>query len=253
MIRLISTDFDGTIYGMDSHPEITSEFLEKIGRLQKSGVKWVINTGREIEDLSSRLREVCPIFPDFIITVERQIHMRQDEKYDEHAEWNACCHAEHQTLFSQAGELLHQIREWISGKFDAHFYEDLWSPLCIIASTDTEADVIHRHAEKRCGEIPCLSVVRNGGYFRFSHQRYNKGTAMEEVGRLLGLRREEIFAAGDHYNDLPMLDGTYAQWVGAPSNAIPEVKEVVGKAGGFVANRSCSLGVVDALSHFQKS
>ncbi len=252
MIRLISTDFDGTIFWADNEPGITPEFLEKIQKLQTQNVKWVINTGRELSDLSQRLQVSCaPVLPDYIVTVERQIHIRGRHCYEEHTDWNASCHAEHETLFSQAGDLIHQIRGWIVKNFDAHLYAELWSPLCIIAKTEADADEIHNHTEARCREVPGLSIVRNGGYFRFSHDRFNKGTALAEVGRLMSLTRNEIFAAGDHFNDLPMLDGTHARWVAAPSNAIPEAKEIVEKAGGFVSNHPCSLGVLDALEHYQ--
>ena len=47
-----------------------------------------------------------------------------------------------------------------------------------------------------------------------------------------------------------MLDGRYARWPAAPGNAIDEVKEIVQKAGGYVAAARCSDGVVEALRHF---
>ena len=53
----------------------------------------------------------------------------------------------------------------------------------------------------------------------------NKGKAMIELGKLLGISREEIMAFGDGNNDLKMLKevGTGV----AMENAIPSVKEAV--------------------------
>ena len=92
--------------------------------------------------------------------------------------------------------------------------------------------------------------MRNTIYLRFCHEAYSKGTALGELARLTGISREEIFAAGDHYNDLPMLDGRFAQWVACPGNAVAPVKEAVAQAGGYVAKGECSAGVVEALLYF---
>ena len=98
--------------------------------------------------------------------------------------------------------------------------------------------------------VPGFQFMRNTIYVRFCHEDYSKGTALAELGRLSGIARECIFAAGDHLNDLPMLDGTHAKWVACPGNAVEPVKNAVTKAGGFVATGICSYGVVEALRHF---
>ena len=50
-----------------------------------------------------------------------------------------------------------------------------------------------------------------------------------------------------------MLDGRYAQYPACPANAILEVKETVGSAGGYVASQGYGAGVHEALLHFTKS
>jgi hydroxymethylpyrimidine pyrophosphatase-like HAD family hydrolase len=91
-------------------------------------------------------------------------------------------------------------------------------------------------------------VVRNDIYARFSHAAYNKGTALAEIARLLGVAAEEIIAAGDHFNDLPMLSRRHAQWLIAPGNAVPCVKQAVLAAGGFVAEGLHGHGVAEGLA-----
>jgi hypothetical protein len=56
-----------------------------------------------------------------------------------------------------------------------------------------------------------------------------------------------VFAAGDHFNDLSMLSEVVAGEVACPANAIAEVKSVVSRLGGFVAERAGGLGIADAL------
>jgi len=92
--------------------------------------------------------------------------------------------------------------------------------------------------------------VRNDVYARFSHADYNKGTALAELTRRLGLRREEVFAAGDHLNDLPMLTADYARWLAAPSNAVEAVKKAVREQKGFVSEFSHGDGVADAIKYY---
>ena len=97
---------------------------------------------------------------------------------------------------------------------------------------------------------PKFHYQRNTVYLRFCHADYHKGAALAELSRLLEIPREEIFAAGDHHNDFSMLNGHFAQYPACPANAIPEVKEAVRSAGGYVASKGYGAGVHEALLHF---
>ena len=50
-----------------------------------------------------------------------------------------------------------------------------------------------------------------------------------------------------------MLDGRFAAYPACPANAIPEVKEAVKSAGGYVATKNHGAGVHEALLHFRAS
>ncbi len=73
---------------------------------------------------------------------------------------------------------------------------------------------------------------------------------MAELARLIDVPRENIFAAGDHHNDISMLNGQVAAMPACPANAIEEVKAAVREAGGYVAKREHGAGVREALLHF---
>ena len=100
---------------------------------------------------------------------------------------------------------------------------------------------------------PKFHYQRNTVYLRFCHADYHKGAALAELSRLLEIPREGIFAAGDHHNDVSMLDGHFAKYPACPANAIPEVKEAVRSAGGYVASKGYGAGVHEALLHFAES
>jgi len=138
----------------------------------------------------------------------------------------------------------------VNKRFSATLYEDAYSPFCLIANNNEDADEIHAYLEAYSAEVPNLSIVRNDIYARFSHAAFNKGTALAEIARQLGIAREEIFAAGDHLNDIPMLSGDYARCLVAPDNAIPAVKELVRRQNGYISHQPWGHGVARGLEHY---
>jgi len=99
---------------------------------------------------------------------------------------------------------------------------------------------------------PKFHYQRNTIYLRFCHADYHKGAALAELSRLTEIPREVIFAAGDHHNDISMLDGRYAAFPACPANAIDAVKSAVRGSGGRVAEKEFGAGVHEALQHFLK-
>ena len=100
------------------------------------------------------------------------------------------------------------------------------------------------------GAACVAALAREGAAVVLTDLQDDKGAALAELSRLLEISREEIFAAGDHHNDISMLDGRFAWYPACPANAIPEVKEAVNSAGGYVASKAYGAGVHEALKHF---
>lgn len=250
-IQLISTDFDGTIFAEFENPPIPPAVVSLIGHLQSRGAKWVINTGRDMSSLMEALaRARIPIQPDYLVLVEREIFAHDGVRYVGLAEWNAACARDHTELFARVRPWVPELMEWVNRRFRATVYEDAFSPFCLVAQSNGDADEIHAHLEEFCAGLPPLTVVRNDVYARFSHAAYNKGTALSELGRLLRVRPEHTFAAGDWLNDLPMLDTTRARLLGAPANAVESVRATVRRQGGFVSERERGEGVAESLLYW---
>lgn len=250
-IKLISTDFDGTLFAEFENPPIPKHLLELIGSLQGQGAKWVINTGREMSSLMESLaRAGISLQPDYLVLVEREIHSHHDSQYVGLHEWNSVCTRMHAELFALIGPALPPIVAWINERFQASIYEDAYSPLCLIARDNDQMDAMHAYLEDFCRTVPNLTVVRNDVYARFSHQAFNKGSALGEIARRLGVGATEVFAVGDHLNDLSMLSKRYAGFLAAPANAIPVVKKTVQQAGGYVSLRAHGHGVADAIKFY---
>jgi hydroxymethylpyrimidine pyrophosphatase-like HAD family hydrolase len=247
-IKLISTDFDGTIFAEFENPPIPEKLQQIIGDQQARGAKWVINTGRDMSGLMEALgRAKISVEPDYLVLVEREIHCHDGVRFVGLAEWNAECTRSHELLFTRIIPDLPRIIEWINTRFHATVYEDPFSPFCLIAGNKSDAEAIHQYLDEYCRGIPDLTIVRNDVYSRFSHIGYNKGLALAELTRRLGIKPSQVFAAGDHWNDIPMLSRKYAHWLASPANAIDSVKTLVREQGGHISEFSCGNGVAEGL------
>jgi len=250
-LRLISTDFDGTIHEDFAHSPVPEALQDRLLALQGQGATWVINTGRDLASLMESIgRAHLRVRPDFTVTVEREIHRHVGGHYEPVEPWNGNCVRDHTLLFTAHATGLARLSSRLEEKYDATFYSDLWSPICVIARTNAQMDAIQSELEAFCLDIPELVSVRNDVYVRLSHRAYSKGTALQEIQRLLGLGPEHSFAAGDHLNDLSMLRRAVAHRLVTPANGLPMVKEQVRAEGGFLASRGCGDGVLEGLDHF---
>jgi HAD superfamily hydrolase (TIGR01484 family) len=253
-IQLISTDFDGTLHSGFEDPPIPIDIERVIKRLQERGAKWIINTGRDLDSLVQELTKTqLGIRPDFVVVVEREIYKLEESSFVSVDDWNTGCAKAHEELFRSVRPEMPTIKAWIKQRYQALVYEDAYSPFCLIAENVRDAEAIHDYLELYCRRVDNLTVMRNDIYARFSHVAYNKGTAMAEIARRLGIDREHVFAAGDHLNDLPMLSSEFARWLVAPVNAIPIVKETVQRQNGYVSHESHGYGVARGLEFFLES
>lgn len=248
-IQLISTDFDGTIFAEFEDPPIAPAFVDLVTAFQRQGGRWVINTGRDMGSLLETLgRAGLTVHPDALVLVEREIHLRRDGRYEPLQEWNEDCTRAHRELFRRVARDLPGLIRHLERRHRATLYQDAFSPLCAIAETEADANRIQAELEEYARSQPHLAVVRNDVYIRFAHEAFNKGTALSELARRWNLLPQAIVAAGDHWNDLPMLDASRAAWLVAPANAIAEVQAAVRKSGGFVSRLPQGDGIAEGLN-----
>ncbi len=256
-VRLLSTDFDGTLVGHDNDPVLDPRCMELIGELQRGGVLWAINTGRSVELLESGLLDFdFPVHPDFILTSERDVFRparNGGKRWEPFGDWNDRCAQAHEELFSSAKSILAEVIHFVNQKTSARVVYLGEGPEGVIAQSEEEMDRITRFIDHARTRQPQFHYQRNTIYLRFCHTDYHKGAALAELARLIEVPREEIFAAGDHHNDVSMLDGRFAAMPACPANAIETVKKTVRSAGGYVAEREFGAGVHEALLHFTKN
>jgi HAD superfamily hydrolase (TIGR01484 family) len=249
-IRLLSVDFDGTIVRNWAAPPFPEELVEILAQLRRGGVLFAINTGRTVRLVEEALGiSGFPVRPDFALTSEREVFRWNGASWEDFGGWNTRCREEHDTLFANCAALLEQIEQRLAPTTARVYYEEnRFSG--VVSTTNAEMDEICRFIETRRLEFPDFGYQRNSIYLRFCHSAYHKGAALAELQRLTGISTEETFAAGDNFNDLPMLDLTFARFLACPSNALEEVKAAVQRQGGFVASEDSGFGLCEALRHF---
>lgn len=250
-IELMSTDFDGTLVWHANDPVFDRDCMELIGQLQKDGTLWAINTGRSVGMLEDGLEDFSfPVQPDFILTSERDIFRPSERGWEPYGDWNERCAQAHAELYDSASSVLAEVVDFVGQKTKARVIYEADGPAGLIAADEEEMDRLIEFIDRAKEKEPKFHYQRNTIYLRFCHADYHKGAALAELARLTNIGPENIFACGDHHNDLSMLDGRYAALPSCPGNAIPEVKEAVRRAGGWVAEKEAGAGVHEALRHF---
>jgi len=253
-MRLLSTDFDGTLIGFDSDGRCSPAFAEALVRHHGAGGRWAINTGRTLDHaIAGFERFDAPVTPDFLLTNEREIYRRTPGGgWEAHGDWNADCQRRHDDLFRIAGDMFSFVERLKSEWGGITVISEGGAPAGLVTETEELMDRVALAldaAEVRPAEF---GYQRNTVYLRFCHSDYHKGSALGELSRLENIGPEEVFAAGDHFNDLSMLDGVYAKMTACPANAIDAVKERVRGSGGYVARGFWADGVAEALGHFRR-
>lgn len=248
---LVCTDFDGTLTTEDLTAPLAPGFFAWLhSARQNRDVSWVVATGRSWEGLrEALLHHHAPVFPEWIVTVEREIHRVQNREAHPVEAWNRTCTEVHEALFGRHGAILERIEREVGSHEDVTVIPDVGAIGLVV---ETPAAIAQ--AEKMVREIlkdrPEILTVRNGPYFRFAHADYHKGSCLAHVQALLDLDATSTFVAGDNLNDLSMLTRRYGHYLACPSNSVPDVLAQVKKEGGYLAKTPGGTGIAEALHHF---
>ena len=249
---ILCFDFDGTLVMPEGEIRFHPALGDMLRVLRQQGAAWVINTGRSLNQTLHGLGS-NGIFqqPDFIIAQECEIYKPGlIREWADYGGWNKEARKAHQRFVRDHKPFLAEMKRIVETQTKGEFLEGDLGELGIVAHSDTELDGICELIETHREREPDVGYHRNGIYLRFSHSGYSKGTALGELSRLLGLRAEHCFAAGDNYNDLSMLDERVAKMIACPGNALPPIKQWVRDQSGFIAKGNASEGMIEALQHY---
>jgi len=251
MIRLLSTDFDGTLTG--AYPQsgrCVPSLARELEAVSKSGGIWAVNTGRSLKSALDGIRELeAPIAPDYILTSERHVYKPDGTGgWHDYGEWNALCREHHDLLFKGCGTFFSSIEKLVERYEGVTFQESVDGvPGGLVSTSEETLDELIKELEQLSGRPEDFHYQRSNIYLRFCHRAYDKGSALAELSRLLDMPTSGILAIGDHQNDLAMLFGRVAAMVACPANAHPSVKETVMAAGGHVSELEAGEGTAEGI------
>ena len=248
---LVCTDFDGTLAGENHVGPLAPDFFDWLEQSRKKrSIPWVVATGRSWESLREVLRQhQSPVMPEWIVTVEREIHQVKMGEAHSLEEWNRTCAKVHESLFGRHGAILEQIQKEVASDEEVTVVPDVGA-IGLIAGSQACIDRTHQKVSRILKDRPEITTMRNGPYFRFAHSNYHKGSCLAHIQRILDLGPESTFIAGDNLNDLPMLRRKFGHYLACPSNSVPEVLQTVREQDGYLASTEAGTGIAESLRHF---
>jgi len=251
-IRLLSTDFDGTLIGHEPDARTAASLTAALRDLRARGAVWAVNTGRQLWFALEGLEHAhMPHDPEFVLSSEKDIFRRVGEgDWEAFGDWNTQTEQRTLELLGRAGHVLDAVRGMADRESSVEILYENGRVAGLMTADPATMDRVADKVRALAADVPDFSFNRNMVWMRFTHREIHKGSALSELARLLGIPREEVLAIGDHHNDIPMLDGSAAAMVACPANAVGEVKDLVRAGGGYVSPYSWGEGVADAIRHF---
>jgi hypothetical protein len=200
LIRLLSTDFDGTLDrgrmggSLCTFPCIRTHCDSWGGGYLDREYRPVAGKrlGRASEIRSTGLS------PEYILTSERHIY-HPDGKggWHDYGDWNRICREHHDQLFEKSGDFFEQIRSLVvetPGVILQRNGEGV--PEGLIAESEEILDDVTARLNALPGREDDFHYQRSNIYLRFCHRLYDKGSTLAELGRLLDMPTTDILAVG---------------------------------------------------------
>ena len=255
-LKLIACDLDNTLMnGVPIEPDIR-DFLVKI---RGKGIKFVINSGRSLEDILNILFESkfpCPRgYPDAIVSKQGLcVHYLKGSSYTEDEEWNRKKEKELEILRQEIG--------WKSKSWEILIEERLkikpvhkeidQGAFRVLFNNEKEAEKV-RQALLKEGHFKYTAFLRNRYHLLASLSTAQKGFSLLRVAQHLQVPPHQVLAIGDSHNDEDMLNGKYGFIPAAPSNAEEKVKSLVKAHNGYVASLPEGRGVAEIVTSLLNS
>ena len=201
---LISLDYDGTLRRKGgAMADVAPQVFVLLGQLHRRGVRWGINSGRNLADMAKVLA-LLPLQPDFICTCERYVYLSDNAGLLRPlAEHNARCYAVNLKL----RDSVHQPWQDTLQRLRVELPHAVWAlsatdPLSIEARDSDTMDLMMPYILRFVDSLTGVAVQRAGKYLRLADARFNKGIALQRVLAAWRVPPHCLFVMGDGHNDL---------------------------------------------------
>lgn len=252
-IKLLSLDLDGTIAeSAGLHVWLADEVVEMLNRLGERGISWCSNSGRSADNQSGMIQATRALtnMPIAILSGERFIHLADPPYYVPLEPYNGNVQLRMEALFPEMSAAIEPHRERLRTQYKFRVEGQANQVIGWNVTDESNADALMSDVEELLNDVSDAQVLRNGAWIIATHKDAGKGRILGELMDRQDLTRENVLAIGDHLNDLDMLDGRVARFVGCPANAASQVKAAVKAAGGFVSEKPGAAGALDVIRYY---
>ena len=249
MYKLIACDLDETLLGDDSKVPVIN--INAIKKALEIGVKFVPATGRGFKSITPTLEELDLLDKkdEYIISFNGgAIVENKDYKvlkfhgldfslakqlFNEGKNADVCIHVytkEDVYVFNINDDEQNYISKRLKGfitkdELSIDFLKDIPISKMLFENKDRKyLNSIEKKVEQITKDKINVTYSSNR-YIEFNSIGVDKGTALLELGEILGITKDEIIAIGDNFNDLAMLEAAGLSI--AVNNAVPPIKEKV--------------------------
>lgn len=225
--KLLAIDLDKTL--LDNNHKISRRNYEALKRCHEKGIYVILASGREAETIdrfSDELKIYDPIIAcvGAIVCSEKKNGKREllyhkplplgivDDvmEYTRSMGWCLTVHYPEKILALEQNKYtdIYHNQTGATFTFVSNFYDIIrgTEPTKLIIIVDAEIrEGVYRRFVKKWGDKTNITKT-NPEYVEVNAKGVDKGTALKELCKILGVEMEQTIAFGDNYSDLPMLE-----------------------------------------------
>lgn len=264
MYKLIAVDLDGTL--LDDNKDISKETIESIKKAVEMGVYFVLSSGRPIITQMRFYNKIgvnMPMiacngaiiaYPDYNNIIINE-HFNKDVLIDLVEYFNN----KNKSFIAWSNNDLYcnKVNKYTTSYHDAckhanvnikeikdynKFYDSLINKMIVIDDSDNIQMLIKDVKEDINNK--CNYFTSQSYFLEFVPEGIDKGIAIEKLAKYLDIKKEEIIAIGDGFNDLPMFE--HAGLKVAMANASKYVKS----KSNYITSDNNSNGVKEVIDKF---
>lgn len=239
MIKLVASDLDGTIL-LNGAQEVDESLIKVVDHLTEQGVIFAPASGRQRASLQRLFGPIADklmyiaengalvTYHDQVIAktpMDRELAMRIIEDVDQIPNCELLISGEH-TAYINPKTKEYEYRMTKVVKYHTTFIDDFHNvPEDILKIAVCDLSGIKNSKEHFLGKWSKLAATAVSGelYLDFTDLSANKGNAMKQIQKKMGISPDECMAFGDNFNDLEMLESVTHSY--AMEKAVDEIKK----------------------------
>ena len=251
-IRLLATDLDGTLVGNGEGGEELFAFRQLLVEIRSRwNTQWAIITGRHMSTMRGVLVHfLCAgLSPDFVVLEDARIYRHVGNgRLLPYWWWNFLIGRRRRRMVRRWRHDAARWRDELIARFPGtsdFSRKGIYVWICF--STLGDAVLAESVLRQKTESLADFWVFRWGTEVSLIPSVGTKGEAVKKLAHVTHIDAANILTIGYGVNDVSMLNVDTARFPDCVGNAVPQVKEAVKAAGGYIARQSGMKGVIETL------